>query len=113
MSTRADLRNGKALIHRSVLDAQAVDIALEGEVDLLQKTLDIKGLVAPLKTVTRIIDWVPIIGKPIANTFTTIPIQARGSWEDPKVETAVMSSITGDLVSIIKNMRDKTPDGGG
>jgi hypothetical protein len=101
------LKDGKALLAESVMDGGPLDIAMEGEVDYLNQTVDLKGLVAPLKTIRRVIDLVPIVGKGLADAFTTVPFHATGSWKDPQVETAYMSSITPGLADMLKNLGEE------
>jgi hypothetical protein len=92
------------LISRSVFDGSALHIALSGELDYITETIDVKGLAAPLKVARRVVDMIPILGRPLANRFTTIPFKATGKWQDPKVETTFIWSIAPGLVSALEEL---------
>ena len=97
IEAQADIKSGKILLNQAVMDGSALNLALEGEFDFLDQTLNAKGVVWILKTVSRVLNLVPIAGERLSDRFTGVPFQATGSWGDPQVETTKMSSIAPGL----------------
>ncbi len=81
-------------------------IACEGEIDLVEKKMNLLILVAPFKTVDRIVEILPLIGKVLGGKLISIPFRAKGDLDDPNVfalpPTAVGSGILGILERTLK-----------
>ena len=81
-------------------------IACEGEIDLVDKQMDLLILIAPFKTVDRIVEILPLIGNVLGGKLISIPFKAKGNFNDPTVyalpPTAVGSGILGILERTLK-----------
>ena len=81
-------------------------LACEGEIDLSRKEMDLVILVAPFRTVDRIVKHIPIVGGIMGGKLISIPFRAKGKLGDPYViplsPTAVGSGVLGILERTLK-----------
>ena len=81
-------------------------IAIEGNIDLIKKKVNLVVLVAPFKTVDRIVKHIPLVGNILGGTLISIPFRAIGNLDDPDViplsPTAVGSGMLGILERTLK-----------
>lgn len=106
MSAIAKLQGGKIIMEECSIDGASMGIACEGDIDLVEKKIDLLILVAPFKTVDRIVEILPLIGKVLGGKLISIPFRAKGDLDDPNVyampPTAVGSGILGILERTLK-----------
>ena len=106
MSAHAKLQGGKIIMDECTIDGASMGIACEGEIDLVEKEVDLIVLVAPFKTVDRIVEILPLIGNVLGGKLISIPFKAKGDLNDPTVyalpPTAVGSGILGILERTLK-----------
>ena len=67
------------------VDGTSMGIACEGSIDLSNKKMDLVILVAPFKTLDRIVKFLPLIGHVLGGKLISIPFQAKGDLKDPNV----------------------------
>ena len=106
MSANAKLQGGKIIMEECSIDGVSMGIACEGEIDLVDQMVDLLILVAPFKTVDRIVEILPLIGNVLGGKLISIPFKAKGHLNDPAVyalpPTAVGSGILGILERTLK-----------
>jgi hypothetical protein len=106
MSVIAKLQGGKIIMQECSIDGVAMGIACEGDIDLVEKKMNLLILIAPFKTVDRIVEILPLIGKVLGGKLISIPFRAKGDLDDPSVfalpPTAVGSGILGILERTLK-----------
>ena len=106
MSAMAKLQGGKILMEECSVDGASMGIACEGEIDLVENKMNLLILVAPFKTVDRIVEILPLIGGVLGGKLISIPFRAKGDLDDPTVyalpPTAVGSGILGILERTLK-----------
>jgi hypothetical protein len=106
MTASAKLQGGKLIMEECAIDGASMGIACEGDIDLVDKKVDLIILVAPFKTVDRIVDIIPLIGGVLGGKLISIPFRAKGDLYDPDVyalpPTAVGSGILGILERTLK-----------
>lgn len=78
-------------------------MASQGYVDIKGKKLDIKVLVSPLRTVDRIVEKVPVLGRLLGNTVLSVPVRVTGDLKDPQVNVFFLSPADLGLLRIMKN----------
>jgi hypothetical protein len=98
--------DGKLIIKETSIDSPSMGIAIEGEIDLIKKKVNMVVLVAPFKTVDRIVKHIPLVGNILGGTLISIPFRAIGDLGDPDViplsPTAVGSGLLGILQRTLK-----------
>ena len=106
MTIGADLEKGKLILTECSIDGVSMGIACEGDIDIAEKKMDLIILVAPFKTVDRIIKLLPLIKQILGGKLISIPFRAKGHLKDPVViplhPTAVGSGLLGVLERTIK-----------
>jgi hypothetical protein len=106
MTISADLQGGKLIMQECAIDGVSMGIACEGNIDLSEKKMDLIILVAPFKTVDRIVKFIPLIGHILGGKLISIPFRAKGDLADPDVmplhPTAVGSEVLGILERTLK-----------
>ena len=98
--------DGKLIIQDTSIDSPSMGIAIEGDIDLIKKRVNLVVLVAPFKTVDRIVKIIPLVGNILGGNLISIPFRAIGDLGDPDViplsPTAVGSGLLGILERTLK-----------
>ncbi len=106
MTANGLFEDGKLIIHDTSIDSPSMAIAIEGDIDLIKKKVDLIVLVAPFKTVDRIVKIIPLVGNILGGNLISIPFRAIGDLADPDViplsPTAVGSGLLGILERTLK-----------
>jgi hypothetical protein len=106
MAANAVFEDGKLIIKESTIDSPSMGIACEGHIDLIKEKVNLIVLVAPFKTVDRIVKHIPVVGHILGGKLVSIPFRAFGNLDDPDVfplePTAVGSNLLGILGRTIK-----------
>jgi hypothetical protein len=99
---RAAFRDGKLMIEEVMLDGPTLELVAKGEIDLMNQEMNLMALVAPLKTVDRIVKLTPVVREIFAGTLITIPVRVHGSLKDPKVTALSPSAIGDEILAMMK-----------
>jgi len=99
---RTAFQGGKLIIEEVMLDVPTLELVAKGEIDLINQEMNLIGLVAPLKTVDRIVKLTPVVREIFAGTLVTIPVRVHGSLKDPKVTALSPSAIGDELLGMMK-----------
>ncbi|UCF93387.1 MAG: AsmA-like C-terminal domain-containing protein [Desulfobacterales bacterium] len=106
MQLKGDLHGGKIALTECALDGESMGIACEGDIDIVNKKIDLVVLVAPFKTADRIIKLIPLVNTILGGKLISIPFHAMGDLADPLViplsPTAVGSGVLGVLERTLK-----------
>ena len=106
MKISADLNGGKLIMKECSIDGVSMGIACEGNIDLAERKMDLIILVAPFKTVDRIVKILPLVKHILGGTLISIPFRAQGDLKDPIViplhPAAVGSEVLGILERTLK-----------
>jgi hypothetical protein len=80
-----DVRGGTLVLTNAVFHGPFMKTVGEGSIDLVEGTVDITLLVAPLKSVDKVVSWIPVIGGVLGGNLVSIPVKVSGKLNDPKV----------------------------
>jgi hypothetical protein len=81
----AELGGGKMRFNEILIDGNSLKITGQGSVDLVDRTVDITLLAAPLKIVDRIVNKIPIINYIAGGSLISIPLHVEGKMDNVKV----------------------------
>jgi len=93
---------GRFVIKELTLDGKTLEMVAKGELDLINQRLNLVVLIAPLKTVDRIIKLIPLVRDILAGTLISIPLEVYGDIKDPKVTYFSPAAIGNELVEMMK-----------
>ena len=99
---KGSFQNGKLIIKEATLDGPTLEMAGPGEIDLAEGKVNLTVLVAPLKTVDRIIKLTPLVNHILAGTLVTVPVRVGGDLKDPKVTLLSPSAVGSEVLEIMK-----------
>jgi hypothetical protein len=102
ISASAKLQGGKFTMQECSIDGASMGIACTGDIDLIRKEVDLTILVAPFKTVDRIVDILPLIGSVLGGKLISIPFRATGNLEDPYVYPLPPKAVGSGLLGILE-----------
>jgi len=98
---KAKLQEGKLRYDEAVLHGQPMTVTAAGEHNLQNGRFDLTLLVAPLVTLDRIFEHIPLIGG-ILETLDTIPLSAKGTLDNIQIYPLAPSAIGYDLAEMMK-----------
>jgi hypothetical protein len=96
------IKEGKLILREAAIDGTSSDLAAEGEIDLIDKKIDITVLVAPFETVDYIIKHIPLVSNILGNTLITIPVKVEGDLSNPTVTVLSPTAIGEGILGIMK-----------
>ncbi len=79
------LKDGNFFLNEFHLDGETMEMVGKGEFDLGSKTMDVKLLLEPLKTIDTIIKMIPGVNYLLAGSLISIPVSATGDISAPRV----------------------------
>jgi hypothetical protein len=100
---QAELQAGNLLLREAVLSGPTVGIVGDGTVYLIDKEVDLKLIVAPLRTVDFIVEKTPVVSNIMGGKLITVPVRIYGDWKDPKVTMLSATAVGSRLLGIMKN----------
>jgi hypothetical protein len=98
---KAKLHNGKFRYEEAVLRGHPMTITAAGEQDLRNGRIDLTMLAAPLVTLNRVFEHIPLIGG-VLETLDTIPLGIRGSSDAVHAVPLAPSAIGYELQEMMK-----------
>ena len=98
----ARMHGERIVIDKGLVDGHSLEMGFQGHLDIQDKTLDLTVLVAPLKTVDRLVKKIPIISGLTRGNLITIPVRISGSWKDPKVTPLSPQAVSKELVDLMR-----------
>ncbi len=103
MTIKARLQDGSLLLSEATLSGPTVGIAGNGTVNLIDKEVDLKLIVAPLRTVDFIVERTPVVSNIMGGKLITVPVRISGDWKDPSVTMLSAAAVGSRLLEIMKN----------
>ena len=98
---KAIIGDGSVKLEELLLDGNSLKITGQGTIDLVTRKVDVTLLAAPLKTVDRIIDKIPIINYITGGTLISVPMRVHGNIDDPSVTPMDPSAVGRGLLGIM------------
>lgn len=99
---RGKIVNGNIVIEDTIINSAFFTAVASGNVNVGQNELSIDILVAPFKTVDRIVSYIPILGHIMGNNLVALPFRATGPIDNPSVIPLPPDAIGSSLVGILE-----------
>jgi hypothetical protein len=97
---KAEVEQGVMQVREMVIDGKNLTVTAMGSVNLVDKGIDLTVLVAPLKTVDRIVGKIPLVNDILEGTLVSIPVKVRGTLEKPDVDLIPPGAVGQGLIGI-------------
>jgi len=102
IQARGDLQSGILSIKELFMEAPAMQLVSQGEIDWVNQKIDFMVAVAPLKTVDWVVQRIPIVDYILKGTLISIPVRVHGDLNDPKIIPLDPSLLGSEFVGIMK-----------
>ena len=102
MNAEGGIQGQVVRLKQIVVNGKSMNIVASGEIDLSKKRMDLIVLVSPLKTVDRIISWIPIANYILGDKLISIPFRVSGKMEDPSVSPLPPEAVGAGVLGLIK-----------
>ena len=99
---KATLENGRLRLNEVFMDGASMELVCQGDIDLTTRQLDLTVVVAPLKTVDRVIKMTPLVGYLLQGTLVSIPLKVTGDYARPKISILPVSAVGRGLMGIME-----------
>lgn len=106
LQVEGTMENGVIDLEKAIIDAENMALFFSGQVHPFENRLNLTCLVAPLKTIDTIIQFIPIVNTILSGRLVAFPAKATGTIDDPVVTplhpSAVGESLKNMFISIFK-----------
>ncbi len=98
------IKNGRLRLHDSVLDGPSIKMVFSGQINLVTRKLHLIALVAPQRTVERVVNATPILGTVLKDAFVTVPVGISGNLDDPSVIILSPAAVGHELLGVMERL---------
>ena len=121
ITVQGEFDQSKLLIRKLEMDGETLDALGEGEIDLVEQSVDLELLAAPFQTVDTVVKNIPGVNYLMAGSLVAIPVSIKGPLDDPQVKVMSATSIGSSLLRLgertikspLKLIETFTPQGDG
>ncbi|MCP4687500.1 MAG: AsmA-like C-terminal region-containing protein [Desulfobacterales bacterium] len=96
------LDNGKFVFNEGWIDAAAMGVACQGEIDMIEKKVDARVLIAPFKTVDRVFGKIPVASDITGGSIISIPVRVKGDLYDARVIPLEPAAVGRGLLGVLE-----------
>jgi hypothetical protein len=86
-----------------VVDIDSARIVAQGTVDIPTQKINATVLVAPVKTINKIINRMPLLGRIFGGNLLAVPVGVSGTIKEPTVLPLAPTAVAGRIVDILNN----------
>ena len=98
----ASIKGGTLNFDEILVDGHSMKISGEGVVNLIDESVNMLLLVAPLKTVDRLVKNLPVVGYITGGSILSVPIRIKGSMANQEVVPLPPGAVGHGLVGILE-----------
>jgi uncharacterized protein YhdP len=99
---KGDVQKSVLNLNEMIVDGMSMGIVCHGYVDYFNKKMDITALVAPLKTVDFIVNYLPGVNYILGGSLISIPVRISGDLNNPQVTPVSPTAVGSGLLGIMK-----------
>jgi uncharacterized protein YhdP len=104
ITIEADIKDDRINLTKAIIDGQDMMLIFDGWIDPVKDEMDLTCLVAPFKTVDRIIEKIPIVGTLLGGRLVSVPMKASGNLFDPVVIPLHPSAVGTGLINMMSTI---------
>ena len=98
----AVFEGSRIIIEKGIVHGHSLEMGFAGHLDLQEESVELTVLVAPFKTLDRLIKIIPLISGLTRGNLVTIPVRITGSWNDPQVIPLSPQAVSKELVDLMR-----------
>jgi uncharacterized protein YhdP len=102
ITVQGSLQGDKLVLSEAIVDGESMKIFGTGDINFLDKTVDLDVAVAPLKTIDFFVSRIPVVNHILGGTLVSVPMKVKGPWGDPEVKPLSASGVGSGLLGIIE-----------
>ncbi len=102
IKANSTLQDSKVVIRQALIDAPFANLVFNGEITLLDRSIDAVVLVIPFRTIDRVISYIPLVNYVMAGRLVAIPVRIKGTLENPDVTPFSPSAVGAGLLDTVK-----------
>jgi uncharacterized protein involved in outer membrane biogenesis len=104
ITLKGTIKQGIINVSEYSVDGPVVDIAGQGSIDIVKKTLDLTVVVAPLTTTTAIVKNIPGVSYVMGGTLVTFPLHVYGPFDKVTVSYNPVTAVGEGIFGIMKRI---------
>lgn len=104
IKVRGEIQNGVLVVKEGIIDGAPMTMVIQGDISLTGKELDLKVMVAPFKTMDRMVKYVPVLGDIMGGHLVCIPIRVTGKLSDPQLTPLSPAAVGSELMGTMKRV---------
>ena len=104
LQLHGNIKDGMLTLSDSVLDGPSIKMVFSGQVDLVRGKLNVVALVAPQRTLERVVNATPVVGKVLKDAFVTVPVRISGDLAAPTVVVLSPGAVSREIVGVMQRM---------
>ncbi|MDR3556258.1 MAG: AsmA-like C-terminal domain-containing protein [Syntrophobacteraceae bacterium] len=104
LQLKGTIKNGSLLLSDSILDGPSIKMVFSGQIDLVRRKMNVTALVAPQRTVERVVNATPLVGTVLKDAFVTVPVRISGDLADPSVVLLSPGAIGHELLGVMQRL---------
>ncbi len=102
ISVKGQVSNGTIRLKEGVVNGDSMGLGFQGDINFLDQELDLIVLVAPLKTLDRFFEKIPILGKIMGGHLISVPVRIKGEISTPQVIPLSPKAVSSGVYNIMK-----------
>ncbi|MBI1815393.1 MAG: AsmA-like C-terminal domain-containing protein [Deltaproteobacteria bacterium] len=97
-----DLAGGSLVLREAIIDGPTVQMVGQGSINVIDQTLNVTLLVAPLRKIDSVVSQIPVIRNILGDRLVSIPVAVSGSINNPVVTPLSPSAVGRELLSLME-----------
>jgi hypothetical protein len=102
ITAQAEFQGTQLLLKECFIDGASMGIASKGEIDIVEEKINLIVLVAPFKTMDRIVKEIPLINSILGGKLVSIPFSAVGDIDKYRVIPLSPTGVGSELLGIME-----------
>ncbi|OGU00512.1 MAG: hypothetical protein A2079_01970 [Geobacteraceae bacterium GWC2_48_7] len=101
------IKDGMASTKDMRINGDAINLSIIGNADIVKEELNVTIGVRPLQTVDKIVNRIPVVGWILTgkdNAIVTAYFEAKGKWNDPRVNAIPVQSMAKGTMNIFQRI---------
>lgn len=104
LQVQGTIKDGRLILADSYLDGPSIKMVFSGQIDLVERKMNVIALVAPQRTVERVVNATPVLGHVLEDAFVTVPVRISGNLEAPSVVLLSPRAVGHEILGVMQRL---------